>query len=76
MISIAIPIGIIVGCIYYEMMEKSIPTEANCSYMATPMTDYLAFMYGIIVIYYGYKYKNDILVFLGVTIIVEHIFNT
>jgi hypothetical protein len=66
--------AVVAGYLYYNMMEKSLPTESNCSFMATPMTDYLAFLWGVIVIYYGHHYKNNVLVFLGATIIVEHIF--
>ncbi len=66
--------AVIIGTMYYEMMERSIPTDANCSFMASPLTDYLAFLWGIIVIYYGQVYKNNILVFMGATVIVEHIF--
>lgn len=67
-------LGIIIGYLYYQTMEKSLPTETNCSFMASPMTDYLAFAWGAMVIYYGNLYKNDILIFLGVTVIVEHVF--
>ena len=70
----AIAVSIILGSAYYNMMEASIPTEANCSYMATPMTDYLAFLWGFIVMGYGYKYDNPILTVLGSSVIVEHIF--
>lgn len=70
----AIAVSIILGSGYYHMMEASIPTEANCSFMATPMTDYLAFLWGFIVVGYGFKYDNPILTVLGSSVIVEHIY--
>ena len=70
----AILFSVIVGYGYYQMMEASIPNESNCSYLATKMTDYLAFLYGFIVMGYAFKYDNVILTILGGTIIVEHIF--
>jgi len=70
---IAIVASIFLGSAYYIMMESSIPTEANCSYLATPMTDYLAFVWGFIVSRYGIEYDNPILTGLGATVIVEHI---
>jgi|TARA_R110001599_G_scaffold310986_1_gene518234 hypothetical protein len=70
----AIIISIVLGYLYYQMMEASIPTDANCSYMAAPMTDFLAFLWGFILVGYGFKYDNPILTMLGSTIIVEHIF--
>lgn len=66
--------GVVGGCLYYNMMEKSLPDRANCSFIATPATDYLAFVWGAIVMYYGNVYKNDVLIFMGVSLIVEHIF--
>lgn len=70
---IAIVLSLFSGSGYYIMMEQSISTEANCSYLATPMTDFLAFLLGFIVIGYGFKYNNHILTFLGATVVVEHI---
>jgi hypothetical protein len=37
------------------------------------MTDFLAFVWGAIVIGYGYTYDNEILTGLGASVIVEHI---
>tara|TARA_B110000305_G_C19254664_1_gene546488 strand:+ start:528 stop:800 length:273 start_codon:yes stop_codon:yes gene_type:complete len=71
---IAIVASILLGSMYYMMMESSIPTDANCSYLATPMTDFLAFLWGFIVAGYGLKvYDNPILTGLGATVIVEHV---
>lgn len=70
----ALILSAIAGYIYYQMMEASIPTEANCSYMAAPMTDYLAFLWGFVLIGYGFKYDNYVLTFMGGSIVVEHIF--
>jgi hypothetical protein len=71
---IAVVVSVIVGYVYYEIMESSIPTESNCSFSASPWTDYFAFLWGIIVIIYGYQYDNIVLTCLGSTVIVEHVF--
>jgi hypothetical protein len=42
--------------------------------MAAPMTDYLAFLWGFILVGYGFKYDNAVLTVLGASIVVEHIF--
>jgi hypothetical protein len=42
--------------------------------MAAPMTDYLAFPWGFILMGYGFKYDNAVLTVLGASIVVEHIF--
>lgn len=65
--------SIIIGTLYYEMMWKSLPKEANCSFMATPMTDILAFAWGVLVVVYGMRYDNPLLTFLGSTVFVEHV---
>jgi hypothetical protein len=70
----AILLSVLLGHAYYQMMEASIPTESNCSYMAAPMTDYLAFLWGFILVGYGFKYDNAVLTVLGASIVVEHIF--
>jgi len=69
----AIILSILLGTIYYQIMENSIPTESNCSYMAAPVT-FLAFLWGVIVVYYGFEYDNVILTTLGATVIIEHIY--
>ena len=70
----AIILSILLGTIYYQIMENSIPTESNCSYMAAPVTEFLAFLWGVIVVYYGFEYDNVILTTLGATVIIEHIY--
>lgn len=69
----AIILSVFIGTIYYEIMEKSIPTESNCSFIASPWTDYLAFVWGLLVINEGIKIDSNLLVMLGSTVIVEHI---
>ena len=70
----AIALSIVFGYIFFQMMEASIPTDANCSYMASPVTDLLAFLWGFLLVGYGFKYDNAVLTLLGSSIIVEHIF--
>jgi len=71
--AIAILISLLAGTAYYYMMERTIPTEKNCSFLASPMTDFLAFVWGILVIYFGIQYDNEILTGLGASVIVEHV---
>lgn len=70
----ALALSAIAGYMYYQMMEASLPTESNCSYMAAPVTDLLAFLWGFVLVGYGFKYDNEILTFMGASIVVEHIF--
>lgn len=70
----ALALSAIAGYTYYQMMEASLPTESNCSYMAAPVTDLLAFLWGFVLVGYGFKYDNEILTFMGASIVVEHIF--
>lgn len=70
----ALGLSLIAGYTYYQMMEASLPTESNCSYMAAPVTDLLAFLWGFVLVGYGFKYDNEILTFMGASIVVEHIF--
>ena len=68
-----IVLGVIIGYVYFMIMEASIPKHTNCSYITNLWTDIFAFIYGFIVIYFGYQYSNYILIFLGTSIIMEHI---
>ena len=63
----------IVGTSYYYMMESTIPKESNCSFVASVWTDLLAFIAGAILIYKGIHHNDNIIVYLGGTVIVEHI---
>lgn len=71
--TVPIIISVIIGTIYYEIMESSIPSESNCSFIASPWTDYLAFIWGFLVIKEGMNIESNLLVMLGSTVIVEHI---
>lgn len=66
-------LGILLGILYYYIMESDIPRESNCSYLSGIWTDIIAFIYGLVIIYYGSLYDNKILVVCGSTIITEHI---
>ena len=65
-------LGFIGGLIYYHIIEKDIPRDVNCSFVANIWTDLLAFVYGAIIIYYGFIHKNNVLIILGTSIITEH----
>lgn len=66
-------LGLLAGIIYFRIMETGIPHYSNCSYVANIWTDILAFIAGIVIIYYGNIFSNKILIFIGTTIISEHI---
>jgi len=66
-------VSLIVGSLYYYMMESSIPKESNCSFISSIWTDILAFISGIIIIYKGIRYNDATLTIIGSIIIVEHI---
>ncbi len=66
-------VSIIIGSLYFLIMESSISKDSNCSYSASIMTDILAFIVGGYVSHIGYTTKNEILFIFGNAIIVEHI---
>lgn len=71
---ILILIGFIGGTLYFQHMEKTIPKNANCSYLASPWTDHFAFIVSIYLIYFGIKEKKHIVLTMGVVICTEHIY--
>ena len=70
---ISIIVSFIIGTLYYYNMTLSIPKDSNCSFSANIWTDIGAFVFGIIIIYYGIFYDNIILISMGSIIITEHI---
>ena len=67
-------VGIICGIIYYLNMKYSIePKFRNCSFVANKMTDFLAFIVGLILIVKGFIYDDYLLIICGIAIIIEHI---
>ena len=69
---IALIIGIIMGIIYYVIMEHTLPKNINCTFN-NYYIDIFTFICGIL-LYKGYNLYNDyILICFGVGLIVEHI---
>ena len=64
----------VAGAGYYYVMESSIPTGSNCSFSASPMTDFLAFVAGVVLIERGLHYDSKLVSSIGVAINVEHVF--
>lgn len=63
----------VLGTLYYYLMESTIPRDSTCNFIASPLTDIIAFITGAIIIYKGVVLKDDVLIVLGGIIIVEHI---
>lgn len=69
----AVIMSFIIGSLYYHIMESSIPLESNCSFIASPWTDILAFIAGLFIIYKANYYNDTMLAVIGGSIITEHI---
>jgi len=61
------------GTLYYYLMESTIPKDSTCNFIASPLTDIIAFITGSIIVYKGELLKDDVLIVLGGAIVVEHI---
>jgi hypothetical protein len=66
--------AIVVGSLYYRMMERSIPTNVNCSFAASVWTDILATIAGLVLMWRGHIGQDHIVFGIGVTIITEHVY--
>lgn len=64
---------IIIGTLFYYIMESSIPKKSNCSFISNIWVDILAFIGGFVLIYKGIRYKDHMIIIIGGSIIVEHI---
>ena len=62
------------GCVYFYLMESTIPKSSNCSYVSSVATDVGAFIVGGAIAYIAKERYDDKLLYLfGVGIVVEHI---
>ena len=66
--------GFLIGSAYYQMMERSIPKNVNCSFAASVWTDILAVLAGVIMIDKGNQYNDEVISMLGVAVITEHFY--
>lgn len=73
-IMLIIILSFIVGTLYYFNMSLSMSKETNCSFSANIWTDIGAFVFGFIILYMAViKYDDEILLFVAISIITEHI---
>lgn len=61
------------GTLYYYLMESTIPRNSTCNFIASPLTDIIAFITGSMIVYKGNILEDDVLIVLGGAIVVEHI---
>ena len=66
--------GVLLGTFYWYTEEHSIPTEANCSYMASPLTDLMAFVGGVGCAYEGQRLGSPMIAFFGAAVATIHTF--
>ncbi len=65
--------GTIAGTAYFYLSESGVPKESNASYLSPISTDIIAWGFGALLIYKGYRYKDPTLSFIGSTVISIHI---
>jgi len=58
---------------YFYVSESTIPKNTNCSYLASPWTDVGAFIGGLILLFKGCQYGDNVIVFVGGTIFTIHL---
>ena len=61
----AAALGIVTGALYFAAGEATIPRGANCSYLAAPTTDLLAWAGGAWLMIQGYQTGNPEISFMG-----------
>ena len=71
--AIAAAIGVAAGVGYFQAGESKIPTDANCSYLAAPITDGLAVAAGAVLITNGIANKDPAAAFIGAAIGAVHV---
>ena len=71
---IASACGILCGFAYFYIMDSSIPEQKrkNCSYVSGVVTDILAFIVGVILLWRGVVGNDYVVYTCGMAIIIEH----
>ena len=70
---IALASSMIMASTYFIIGESTIPKDSNCVYLSPWTTDLMAWIFGIGVCSYGFKYEEPILIFLGGSVATLHV---
>tara|TARA_R110000824_G_scaffold73688_2_gene187618 strand:+ start:1089 stop:1367 length:279 start_codon:yes stop_codon:yes gene_type:complete len=71
--TLALAAGLVMGAVYFVIGESSIPKDSKCDYLTPWTTDAIAWLFGIIVTHYGFKYNQPILLFVGGSVASIHV---
>ena len=67
-----IALGVALGLGYWFTSEISVPTDANCSYLAAPATDLAAFVGGVYCAIRGTQINEPLVAAFGSAVVVIH----
>ncbi len=71
--TLALASSMVTASIYFVIGESNIPTDSKCEYISPWTTDMFAWCFGIGVCYFGYKYEEPLLVFMGGSVATLHV---
>ena len=66
-------IGAIGGLAYFQLEEAQVPSDANCSYLASPATDIMATIGGAWCAKRGVELKAPIVAGFGAAVVAIHV---
>tara|TARA_Y100000361_G_scaffold153761_1_gene176515 strand:- start:1580 stop:1855 length:276 start_codon:yes stop_codon:yes gene_type:complete len=69
----ALASSMIMASTYFIIGESTIDKDSNCVYLSPWTTDLMAWLFGLGVCYYGFKYSEPVLVFLGGSVATLHV---
>ena len=69
----AAALGIVAGSVYFAMGEAHIPRAANCTYMAAPVTDVLAWAAGAWMMIEGHQNNDPEVALVGGAMVGIHV---
>lgn len=71
--ALGIIIGTALGSGYFAVVERSIPRESNCVYLAPWTTDLAAWIAGAVLVKKGLDFQDGLVCLLGSLIITIHV---
>lgn len=66
-------LGSVAGYAYFSLMESGVPKNSNATYLSPISTDLLAWGWGALLVYKGFKYNDPLITFTGSSLISIHV---
>lgn len=68
-----VALGVIASLVYFQYVEKGIPTGSSCTYLSPWTTDLFAGLSGLWLVHRGFKHKDGMVTAIGMGVASLHV---